>query len=166
MKITILMVMLFSLVALKDISAKGDSLKIYSAILKFDPSRNPAEDLRNAAVEAQRSDRRIILDVGGEWCIWCHRIDEFIENNKDVSSLLHNNFVVVKVNYSPENKNEKFLSRYPKIPGYPHFFVLGENGKLVHSQDTGKLEKKKGYDKEKFISFLKKWAPHKKINSM
>ena len=85
MKIMIWMVILFSLVALKDIRAKGDSLKIYSAVLKFDPSRNAAEDLKNAVVEAQRSDRRIILDVGGEWCIWCHRIDEFIENDKEVS---------------------------------------------------------------------------------
>ena len=88
MKIIIWMAMLFSLVTFKNISAKGDSVKIYSAVLKFDPSRNPAEDLKNAVVEAKRSDRRIILDVGGEWCIWCHRIDEFIENDKEVSSLI------------------------------------------------------------------------------
>ena len=145
----------------KNINAQ-DSLKIYSAVLKFDPSRNPEEDVKDAIIEAKRSNRRIILDVGGEWCIWCHRIDDFINNNKDISFLLHNHFVIVKINYSPENKNEKFLSKYPKIHGYPHFFVLNENGKLIHSQDTGKLEKGKGYDREKFFGFLKKWMAKKK----
>lgn len=65
----------------------------------------------------------------------------------------------MKVNYSPENKNEEFLSNYPKIQGYPHFFVLDENGKLLHSQDTGKLEEGKNYNAQKFIDFLKLWTP-------
>jgi thioredoxin-related protein len=153
--------LLLSAVICGSIYAQEKPLKKYEDVTKFDPTRNPARDLKEAVVEADRSDRRIILDVGGNWCIWCHRIDNFIDDNKDLYDLLHRNFVVVKVNYSPENKNEEFLSRYPKISGYPHFFVLGENGELIHSQDTGKLEKGKGYDKERFIAFVKKWAPKK-----
>lgn len=158
MRINLFIMLLLSVVICRGLNAQGKNYKIYEAVTKFDPSRNPEQDVKNAVEEAQRSNRRIILDVGGDWCIWCHRIDNFIKENKDLSSLLHNRFVVVKVNYSPENKNEKFLSRYPKIPGYPHFFVLDENGKLIHSQDTGKLERGKSYDKVKFIAFLKKWV--------
>lgn len=128
---------------------------------KFDPSRNPYNDLKSAEEYAQKSDKRIILDVGGEWCIWCHRIDAFMHNTKEIKSLLDDNFVIVKVNYSKENKNEKFLSAYPAIEGYPHFFVLDKNGKLLHSQNTGELEKDKDYDKDKFIAFLNKWKPEK-----
>ena len=105
--------------------------------------------------------KRIILDVGGEWCIWCHRIDAFIEQNSEIKDFLNKHFIVVKVNYSEENKNEKFLSRYPKVDGYPHFFVLDDKGKLLHSQNTGLLEKEKSYDTGKFLSFLKKWAVKK-----
>ena len=136
----------------KIVQMKNANKKVQDAYLKT---------LYGFITEAQKVNKRIILDVGGDWCIWCHRIDNFIEGNKDLSNLLHNNFVVVKINYSPENKNEQFLSRFPKIPGYPHFFVLNKNGKLIHSQDTGKLEKGKGYDKEKFIAFLKKWMTKK-----
>ena len=64
----------------------------------------------------------------------------------------------MKINYSEENKNEKFLSQYPKVDGYPHFFVLDKNGKLLYSQNTGLLEKEKSYDREKFMTFLKKWT--------
>ncbi len=129
---------------------------------KFDPSRNPFDDLKTAVDVAQKSNKRILLDVGGEWCIWCHRIDAFMHNTKEVKTLLNENYLIVKVNYSKENKNEKFLSAYPQIEGYPHFFVLDKNGKLLHSQNTGDLEKDKDYDQEKFVSFLNKWKPEKK----
>lgn len=162
MKIKLLLILLLSFLIYGSVYAQEKSQKKYEGVTKFDPARNPAEDVKDAVIEAERSNRRIILDVGGNWCIWCHRIDNFIDENKDLSGLLHKNFIVVKINYSPENKNEKFLSQYPKIPGYPHFFVLDEKGNLIHSQDTGKLEKGKGYDKGKFIAFVKKWAPEEK----
>jgi thioredoxin-related protein len=133
----------------------------YQPVTKFDPARNPATDLQNAIAEAQRTNKNIYLDVGGDWCIWCHRIDAFIEEHEDINNFLYNNFVVMKVNYSPENKNEEFLSKYPKISGYPHIFILNKDGILLHSQDTGRLEEGKGYNAEKFMAFLKVWAPSK-----
>ncbi|AFH47948.1 Thiol-disulfide isomerase/thioredoxin domain protein [Ignavibacterium album JCM 16511] len=130
----------------------------YEAVKKFDPTRSPEKDLKIAVEYAQKTNKRILLDVGGEWCIWCHRMDEFIESHKEIKEFLEKHFVVVKVNYSKENKNEKFLSNYPQIPGYPHIFVLDKDGKFLHSQDTGVLEKDKDYDEIKFMEFLQKWA--------
>jgi thiol:disulfide interchange protein len=123
----------------------------------FDPSRDADKDIRDAVVQATGSGRRILLDVGGEWCIWCKRLDAFFASHAGASDLLHKGFVVVKVNYSKENKNEKVLSRYPKIPGFPHLFILDANGKLLHSQDTGLLEDGKGYSEEKILAFLGQW---------
>jgi len=124
----------------------------------FDPSRDAEKDIRDAVVQATGTGRRILLDVGGEWCIWCKRLDAFYVSHPGAAELMHKSFVVVKVNYSKENKNEKVLSRYPKIPGYPHLFVLEANGKLVHSQDTGLLEEGKGYSEEKIMTFLERWT--------
>lgn len=128
---------------------------------KFDPNRDPNTDLKAAIDMVKSSNKRIILDVGGEWCIWCHRIDAFMDSTKEVKEYIDKHYVIVKINFSKENKNEKFLSAYPEIQGYPHFFVLDKNGKLLHSQNTGDLEKDKGYDKDKFLSFLQKWALNK-----
>lgn len=128
---------------------------------KFDPSRNPFDDLEVAIKQAEQLNKNIMLDVGGEWCIWCHRIDAFMHNNKEIKNLLDENYIVVKINFSKENKNEEFLSQYPKIEGYPHFFVLDSTGKLLHSQNTGDLEEGKDYDKAKFVEFLKKWKTNK-----
>ncbi len=125
---------------------------------KFNPKRDPFEDLKLAVEKAKKENKRIILDVGGEWCIWCHRIDNFLHSDKEIEDFLQRHYIVVKVNYSKENKNEKFLSRYPKINGYPHFFVLDSDGTFLHSQDTGLLEEGKSYSRRKVLDFLKKWA--------
>ncbi|MDP3149610.1 MAG: thioredoxin family protein [Ignavibacteria bacterium] len=124
---------------------------------KFDPTRNAAKDIENAVVQAVKENKRILLDIGGEWCIWCHRLDEFILADQEIDSTLRANFVVVKVNYSKENKNETVLAKFPKVDGYPHFFVLEKDGKLLHSQNTGELEAEKSYSKEKLIGFLNEW---------
>lgn len=131
----------------------------YIPVTKFDPNRNPVQDLREAVAEAKFTNKRIILDVGGDWCVWCHRLDAFMETNEEIKNFVEKNYIMLKVNFSKENKNEKFLSHYPAIEGYPHFFVLEKDGKLLHSQNTGELEKDKDYDKDKFMEFLKKWAP-------
>lgn len=160
MKSFLLLLSFFLTVGLVNIEAQDNkSADIgYQLITKFDPARDAAKDIEDAILEAQKSKRRILLDVGGEWCIWCHRLDEFFETNADINKFLHKNFVVVKINYSKENQNKDVLSNYPKIEGYPHLFVLDKNGKLLHSQNTGELEAGKGHDRDKVFAFLKKWA--------
>jgi thiol:disulfide interchange protein len=130
---------------------------------RFDPKRDAAKDIQNAIALAKKNQKHVLLDIGGEWCIWCHRIDTLFFQNPELEKFRNAHYVVVKVNVSKENKNEQVLAAYPKVPGYPHLFVLDENGKLLHSQDTGNLENPKGsptkgHDKEKVYTFLKKWA--------
>ena len=146
--------------AIKHSATNGDSSKVgVEHRTKFDPSRDAAKDIAEAVLIAKKDGRRILLDVGGEWCIWCHRLDKFFEDNADVADFLGHNFVVVKVNWSPENHNEIMLSKYPKISGYPHLFVLESDGAFLHSQDTGALESGKAHDHDKVLRFLKAWAP-------
>ncbi len=122
---------------------------------KFDPRRDAAADVARAVEEAAARDRRVIVDVGGEWCAWCHLLDRFIAAHDDVRSLIEAEFVWVKVNFSPENRNERLLSSWPPIPGYPHFFVLDATGRVIRSQPSAELERGNGYDEAKMITFLR-----------
>jgi thiol:disulfide interchange protein len=135
----------------------GDAL--YVPVTRFDPARDAAKDILLAVTEARTTGRRVLLDVGGDWCIWCRRLDTLFTVHRELGEYRDAHFVVVKVNWSKENKNEAVLSRYPAVSGYPHLFVLENDGSLVHSQDTGALEKGKGHDPDKVMAFLKKWAP-------
>lgn len=129
---------------------------------KFDPSRDPAADLKLAMAAAQHSGRRIMLDVGGQWCPWCLRMDAFLHDDAQLHALRDAGYVWMNVNYSDENENAAFLSQFPEIKGYPHLFVLDADGKLLHSQFTGALELGESYDREKFAAFLRDWAPTKR----
>lgn len=125
----------------------------------FDPARDARKDLQDAVALAGRSGRRVLMDVGGEWCVWCRRLDTLWATDSALRAYRDSNYVTLKVNWSPENKNVALLSNYPRIPGYPHIFILEKDGTLLRSQDTGELEKGKGHDPEKVLAFLKTWAP-------
>jgi len=137
----------------------GASADKYIPVHAYDPKRDADRDIKDAVAEAQRTGRRVLLEVGGQWCIWCHYMDDFFEKHAELLALREKSFSMVKINFSEENKNEQVLSRYPKIPGYPHLFVLDRDGKLLHSEDTSVLEEGKSYNLEKFMAFLKEWSP-------
>lgn len=126
--------------------------------LKYDAKADPKADLHAALARASKEGKNVLMDVGGEWCGWCHRMDKFLTDNSELSALLVKNYVVVKVNFSDENKNEKFLASYPKVEGYPHLFVLDGKGKLLESKNTGDLEEGKGYNLGRFQEFLAKYS--------
>ena len=153
------------LILLLSAFAAEQAAPAYQPVLQYDPKRDAAADIDAAVAEARRSKRHVLVEVGGEWCGWCHRLEDYLKEKKKLNALLERNFVVVKVNYSPENENEEVLSRYPEVTGYPHFFVLDGQGKLLHSQDTAKLEKGKSYHARKFKRFLTRWGPKRSIPS-
>ncbi len=76
-----------------------------------------------------------------------------------MAAALQQHYLIMKVNYSDENRNEEFLKAYPKVPAYPHFFVLDSDGRFLHSQGTAELEEGRGYDENVFLAFLAKWQP-------
>jgi thiol:disulfide interchange protein len=129
---------------------------------KFDPTRDAATDLQTAIVKAKKEKKRIILDVGGEWCSWCRLMDNYFIKNRALLKLRDKNFIWVKVNVSEENGNEKFLAVYPEIEGYPHLYVLEKDGTVLFSKNTSELEDGKSYNLNKFTIFLKEWSPKKK----
>lgn len=137
-------------------SSKADiDLPVYSRI--YDPQRDAFKDAHAAIANARASQRRIIVEVGGNWCAWCHRLDKFIRSDAEIYQALHRHFVILKINVSDENKNRKFLSAFPKPYGYPHMYVTESNGSIIYSKDTGEFLKNGRYAKENFLAFINQW---------
>lgn len=132
-----------------------DKLPAYS--YKYDPGRDAIADGIAALELAKRSNRRVLIEVGGNWCSWCHRLDDYLTKNREVREMLHKYFVLLKVNYSEENYNEAFLKVFPKPPGYPHMYITDNNGGILYSKDTAELLEKNNYSSKLFLSFLNKW---------
>ena len=124
----------------------------------YGDDRNAEEDLKMTIARATAEKKRILLQVGGEWCGWCKLLTGFIEKSEPIRSSLGKNFLLMKVTYTKDQPNEAFLSKYPKIVGYPHLFVLDSDGTFLHSQDTTPLEKDGNtYNEDKILSFLREW---------
>jgi len=156
------LITLFTFVFLS--SAYAGSYPVYST--EYDPGRDPFIDGKAAIELATKTQRRILIEVGGDWCKWCHILDKFINNDPQIENALHKTFVILKVNVSDKNLNEKFLSSFPKTLGYPHMYVAESDGHVIHSQDTGEFLVALKYSKYKFMAFLNKWKikPINKLN--
>jgi thioredoxin-related protein len=120
---------------------------------------NAMAQLDNAVAIAGKNEMHVLVMVGGDWCKWCVRLDKFLKETQKVDSLIKADFVLVHINYSKENKNPEAMARleYPQRFGFPVFVILNENGKRIHTQNTGYLEDGEGYSEDKILDFLKSW---------
>lgn len=127
----------------------------------YDPELDGMEQISDAIKIAKKSNKHILVQVGGNWCPWCIRFHNYSKEDPDISKMIADSYIVVKLNMSPENKNEQALKRLdsPGRFGYPVFVILDSGGNRIHTQDSGLLEEDKGYSKRKVTTFLKGWAP-------
>lgn len=128
----------------------------------YKPQENAEARLTHLVKKAQKEHKNIILQGGGNWCIWCLRFDDFWRSNPEIKKIVDDNYLYYHLNYSPENKNEKLFAKFGNPGqkyGYPVFIVLDENGNQIHTQDSAVLEDGKSYSAEKVKDFFEKWKP-------
>ena len=77
----------------------------YVPVKEYDPKRDATKDVADAVKEAQRTNKNVLVEIGGKWCIWCTYFDKFFAENSALAQYRDQNYVMVKVNFSPENKN-------------------------------------------------------------
>ena len=128
----------------------------------YNDKENAEAKIAELVKQAQAENKNIILQAGGNWCIWCLRFNQFVQTTPELKNVVDENYLYYHLNYSPENKNEKVFAKYDNPGakfGYPVFIVLDKNGKMIHTQDSAVLEEGKGYSIEKVKAFFKEWAP-------
>ncbi len=135
-------------------------LPVYSQV--YDASRNPNADGRDALKLAKETNRKVLIEVGGDWCSWCFVLDRFIKEHPKVASRLHQTFVVLKVSISDENDNVEFMAAFPQAQGYPHMYVTDSSGNILYSQDTADFRENKEYSEALFMTFFDRWNKESK----
>ena len=128
----------------------------------YNDKENAEAKIAELVKQAQAENKNIILQAGGNWCIWCLRFNQFVQTTPELKNVVDENYLYYHLNYSPENKNEKLFAKYDNPGarfGYPVFIVLDKNGKMIHTQDSAVLEEGKGYSIEKVKEFFQEWAP-------
>lgn len=136
-------------------SYANDTTKLYH------PYANAAKDIEQLLAKAKAEKKHLLLQIGGNWCVWCYRLNSFVQTDTLLKQLAKENYIIYHLNYSKENKNLELLKKlgYPQRFGFPVLVVLDAEGNRLHTQDSGLLEKGNGYDTEKVKAFLKNWSP-------
>ena len=130
----------------------------------YSETENAEKKIAELVKKAKKENKNIILQAGGNWCIWCLRFNNFVQTTPELKSIVDKNYLYYHLNYSPKNKNEKVFAKYGNPGekyGYPVFIILDKNGKQIHTQDSAVLEEGKGYSLEKVKTFFETWKPKK-----
>ncbi len=135
--------------------AEAQQVKIYN------PNADAKADIAEAVKKASNEGKHVFLQIGGNWCPWCIKFHKFVEDDKEISNYVDENFVVLKVNYDQENENEEVLAQlgYPQRFGFPVFVILNGKGERIHTQNSAFLEKESSYDHDRVLQFFKHWSP-------
>lgn len=127
----------------------------------YNPAADAAADLLKATQQAAAGNKHVLVQIGGNWCIWCKRFYKLLHEDTTLNALATKNYVIYHLNYSKENKNLPLLKQlgYPQRFGFPVLVILDAKGNRLHTQNTALLESADNYDKEKVADMLKQWSP-------
>jgi len=129
----------------------------YTSSPTYDPKSDAQLQLARAQLEAQRTRKRLLLIVGGEWCGWCRVLEQTFQRNPALVEFRDSHFVVLHIDLSDQSAAECALEDYPKPPGVPFIYVLDSRGTLIATDDTKSWKSGHGYDSSRIEQFLKKW---------
>lgn len=133
----------------------NDDLPTYSR--RYDPDRDALADARAAFALAGRSDRRVLIEVGGDWCTWCHVLDRLLARECALATRLHRTFVLLKVAIDEDHDAAEVLSGYPAADGYPYLYVVRADGALIHAQDAVGFMEDGDYSARRVAEFIERW---------
>jgi len=124
-----------------------------------DPAQAKA-DIAAALKTAAATNKRVLLDFGGNWCGDCQVLDLYFHDPGNLP-ILEANFVLVHVNIGQMDANLDLASRYqvPLSKGVPALDVLSEKGKLLYSQKGGEFEAMRRMESSSVTQFLVQWKP-------
>jgi thioredoxin-related protein len=126
----------------------------------YDPSLDGMKQINEAVALAKAGNKHVLIQYGGNWCGWCIKFDAFCKADTEISQVINDNYIPVKLNYDQTNKNSAandYLGN-PTRFGFPVFIILDGKGKPIHIQDSALLEEDQGYSKKKVLGFFKNWT--------
>jgi thioredoxin-related protein len=136
-------------------------------ILPFNEQANANLDIQRAIERATLTNKKILLVFGANWCKWCKALHKFVETDEEINHVFHQTFEVVWIDVGRRDKNMKIDERYgspASSGGIPVFVILDSKGTFLTTQKIDFFEELQeedqpvGYDREKFINFIKGWT--------
>jgi thiol-disulfide isomerase/thioredoxin len=136
----------------------GDGAPPPEVAAPYDEGADAEADLRAALAAAGADGRRVLVVFGANWCAWCRRLEHVLRHEPRVAATLAERFHVVHVDTGARRsgKHAGLAARLgqPTRHGLPVFVVLDATGAVLHTQETGSLERGDRHDPDAVLAFL------------
>ena len=156
-----LVIVIAAAIAVAFITTSCDKAEINKALGRYrayDPKADGKGQLAAALVEAKASNKRVLVQFGGNWCVFCEALDKLIEHNPELTAL-HDKYVAIHVDAGANPDLDDVYGK-PYANGFPVMLVLDGDGKLLHTQASTafQLPTSVGHDPAGVKKFLSDWA--------
>ncbi len=131
----------------------------------YDTKADGEKQIEEALKVARKDNKRVLLQFGANWCVWCHQLHKLFKSDAKVAARLKESFELVLIDVDTLEEggkhNAKVNEKYgnPVQHGLPVIVLLDADGKQLTTQNTEPWEVEDRHDAAKVLAFLDKWAP-------
>jgi thiol:disulfide interchange protein len=114
-----------------------------------------------ALASAKADDKRVLIDLGGNWCSWCRMLDAVMSLGT-VKPWLDANYEVVPVDVASADfkidRNLKVLARFgvARVDGLPWVLIVDPDGHVLASSDA--ITDDAHHTPQAMVDWLATWA--------
>ena len=127
----------------------------------FDEAADGSAQIAAALARAGKENRRVLIEWGANWCVWCRALHALCESDAEVKKELSYEYDIVLLDIGRGDKHADLMQKYGvdfKKTGIPFLTILDSAGNVVANQETGSLEledkKAHAHDPKKVLDFL------------
>src|SRR3954468_2210027 len=104
----------------------------------YDEGANADAAVAAAFTRAQKSHKRVLIDLGGNWCVDCIVLANFLKL-PEMAGFMAAHYEVVTVDVGRFNRNLQIPVRFgvtKRLEGVPALLIATPDGKLVNGKDV------------------------------
>jgi thiol-disulfide isomerase/thioredoxin len=134
--------------------------QVYVPEYPFNEYADADSDVANAFVKARAQNKRVLIDLGANWCADC-RILAGIMELPEVKRFLDAHFVVVVVDVGRFNRNLQIPARFgitQRLEGVPSVLIASSDGRLINANHTEALVDARSMSPQDIVNWLAYWG--------
>lgn len=127
----------------------------------YDEKIDAMEQINQTVKQAKEEGKHVLVQVGGNWCKWCIKLHDWIDESLVVKNSIAKDYIYINVNSSKAKPNEEAM-KYLRNPGrlaYPSLHIIDQEGNVIQSMAVRYLQSDDKFDEQKFKNFLKDFTP-------
>src|SRR5215471_11769635 len=126
----------------------------------YDEKANASAQVDAVIARAKKSGKRVLIDLGGNWCADCRILAGLMEL-PEMQSFLKAHYEMVSVDVGRFNRNLQIPARYgitQRLEGVPAFLVVTTDGKLVNAGRVSAIQDARHMTPQALADWLAQWT--------